>query len=231
LWYDKHMPKKIKSLRFSKGLLLALLVEIIVGFLAIITCLSLLLFFFRKIIYGYDSAIIHWVYSFRSPAMTSFEKLVTFFGGEIFIACGIVLFVLAIMRKHRVSAFNFAFVLIFGVILNLLIKEIFQRARPNYLPLAHESSYSFPSGHTMNSFIFYACIAYFIIRNTKNKTVKLLTAIGFLAIVLLIGFSRIYLGVHYPSDVTAGYISGMLWFGVVILVEKTARKFQLFKQS
>jgi undecaprenyl-diphosphatase len=223
------MSTIIKLSRLRKSLLFALVTEVVVGVLAIIASLSLLLHFFDEVLFTYDSTIIHWVYSFRGNEMTGFMKFVTFFGGEIFITVGIILFFLAIVRKHKISAFNFAFVLIFGVILNFLLKDIFQRARPNFMPLAHESSYSFPSGHTMNSFIFYACITYFIFRNTKNRTVKLLTLTGFFLIVLLIGFSRIYLGVHYPSDVTAGYISGILWFGLVLVVEKTARKYGLFK--
>ena len=214
-----------------KKIVFAMMAEVAVGVLAIITSLSLLLFFFDKVLYKYDATIIHFVYSLRSDAMTTIMKCVTFFGGEIFITAGIIVFFLAIFNKHKISAFNFGFVLIFGIILNFLLKDIFQRARPSYMPLAHESSYSFPSGHTMNSFIFYACIAYFIIRNIKSKNLRMLTLIGFLIVEFLIGLSRIYLGVHYPSDVTAGYIAGALWFGLVLIVEKTAKKFGLFKRA
>ncbi len=215
----------------NKSFLPAVLIigaELAVGVLAIIAYLSFFLVIFTHNLSNFDKSIIDWVYSFRSESLTAVMKVITFFGGEIFITCGIVVLLGLLYKKHKVSTFNFTVLLVFGTIINLLLKFIYQRPRPEYQPLMFESTYSFPSGHAMNSFIFYVCLAYFINRNTKNVKVRILSVSFFGVLIGLIGLSRIYLGVHYPSDVLAGYIAGLLWFGVIVIVEKTARKFKLF---
>jgi undecaprenyl-diphosphatase len=123
--------------------------------------------------------------------------------------------------KKRKDALVFSFTLFFGIGLNLLLKDMFHRPRPHLMPLVHETSYSFPSGHAMNSFIFYTCLSFFVFRKLKNRQlgISLITVSGVL--LLLIGISRIYLGAHYPSDVLAGYMAGLCWFVVVFLFEKT----------
>ena len=204
--------------------------EIVAGVLGIIAFLSFLLIFFRNFLGTFDRAIIEWVYSFRSESANEFMKIITFFGGEIFLICGILLLLALIYQKHRVSTFNFGVLLVFGTVINLLLKFVFQRPRPDYLPLMFESTYSFPSGHAMNAFIFYACLAYFINRNTRSRKIRLFTVLLFALLITSIGISRIYLGVHYPSDVLAGYTAGILWFAVIVVVEQTARKFKLFKK-
>jgi undecaprenyl-diphosphatase len=158
-------------------------------------------------------------------------KFFTFLGGEIFLTSGILLLLALLYKRHKVSSFNFTVLLVLGTIINLLLKFVFQRPRPDYLPLMFESTYSFPSGHAMNSFIFYSCIAYFIFRNTKSVGVRIFAGVLLSILVLMIGISRIYLGVHYPSDVLAGYIAGILWFLLIVFIEKTASKFKLFKKS
>ncbi len=215
----------------NKSMLPALLIigaELAVGLLAIIAYLSFFLVIFTNQLGSFDKTIIDWVYSFRSDVLTVLMKGITFLGGEIFITIGILVLLGVLYQKHKVSTFNFTVLLVFGTIINLVLKLVYQRQRPNYLPLMFEATHSFPSGHAMNSFIFYACVAYFINRNTKNVKVRIFSVSFFGVLIGLIGLSRIYLGVHYPSDVLAGYIAGLLWFGVIVLVEKTARKFTFF---
>lgn len=204
--------------------------ELLVGVMAIIVCLSFLLTISRNYLESFDQSIIRFVYSFRSDGITELMKFFTFLGGEIFLVSGIILLLALLLRKHKISSFNFAVLLVFGTIINLLLKNVYQRPRPDYLPLLFESTYSFPSGHAMNSFIFYSCIVYFIIRNIKNTGVRVATILFFGALVYMIGLSRIYLGVHYPSDVLAGFIAGSLWLVLSLLVEKTAQKYKLFKR-
>lgn len=216
----------------KKTLLTALFIifiELAVGVLVIIAFLSLLLEISRNNLMIFDRTVIDFIYSFRSEAFTEIMKFITFLGGEIFLVSGILLLLALVYRKHKISSFNFTVLLVFGTVINLLLKFIYQRPRPDYLPLMFESTYSFPSGHAMNSFIFYSCIAYFIFRNTTSTKIKVISGLLLGVLVFMIGISRIYLGVHYPSDVLAGFVAGMLWFAVIVLVEKTARKFKLFK--
>ncbi len=227
-------PKEI--LRFSKSsrAAITLTTEIILGIYAVIGSLFLFLKLADKIIdkevISFDWAIMHFMYSFRSDALTSFMKTVTFFGGEIFLGGTIIVTILLLLRKHKKDALIFAFILFFGIVLNLLLKDMFQRPRPDIMPLIHESSYSFPSGHAMNSFIFYISLCYFIFRDTRKKKLSIILTLLSVILILAIGISRIYLGVHYPSDVIAGFAAGLLWFALVLLFEKTIIFLQLFKK-
>lgn len=202
-----------------------LLSELIAGVLITILTLGLFLKLgenvINKEVITFDSTLVHLIYTFRNPYMTSIMKILTFIGGPTVTIILAVLITLTILRKHKKDALIFSFTLLFGMLLNLLLKDLFHRSRPLFLPLAHETSYSFPSGHAMNAFIFYTCISFIILRKMKNRKLSFMLMFLSVLMILLIGLSRIYLGVHYPSDVLAGYIAGICWFAIVLLFEKT----------
>ena len=89
--------------------------------------------------------------------------------------------------------------------LNQILKYIVQRNRPEGYRLIDESGYSFPSGHSMVSTAFYGFLIYLVIKKVKNKYLKNFLVILLSILIILIGFSRVYLGVHYASDVIAGF--------------------------
>jgi undecaprenyl-diphosphatase len=106
-----------------------------------------------------------------------------------------------------------------GTGLTILIGKIyFHRERPNVLAFYNEPSYSFPSGHATVSVAFYGLLFYFIIRNVKNIKHKFQLIAVSLLFILLLGFSRLYLCVHYLSDVAAGYSLGLLWLLLAISI-------------
>lgn len=114
-------------------------------------------------------------------------------------------------------------------IVNIKIKELIERARPAFEPLVHETSYSFPSGHSMNSAVMYPVIAYFLIKHvpffTKRKrAVTVFTGV----LVILIGLSRIYLGAHFPTDVLAGFSLGLCLVSLFALFDE---KYHPFRQK
>lgn len=227
--------KVINIILFSKSskATLALGIEILLGIATIIVSLSIL---FRlahnvlnKEVISFDTSVTDFVYSFRSPFMTDIMSTITFLGGDIFLAIAIIITILLLLRKHKKDALIFSFILFFGTALNLLLKSLFARPRPELMPLVRETSYSFPSGHAMNSFVFYMALSYFIFRNTGNRKLGVLLTVLSCLLVFLIGISRIYLGVHYPSDVVAGYFAGLFWFAIVLLFEKTLIFLRLFK--
>lgn len=234
------MKKKLiqfsfKLFNFSKSSRTAstLVIEIIIGISAVIGSLYIFLKLSHKIIsqeiMSFDTTIIYFVYTFRSPFFTEIMKTITFFGGEFFLGATIIVTILLLFRRHKKDAFVFGFILLFGISLNLLLKDLFQRPRPTLEPLIHEITYSFPSGHAMNSFVFYMALSYFVFRNTRNRKLGIwLTAISWM-LVFFIGLSRIYLGAHYPSDVLAGFVAGLLWFVTVLLFEKTLIFLRLFQ--
>ena len=138
-----------------------------------------------------------------SDFATPIAKFITNFGGAL-VLIGTTI-VLAISIKNR--RIGLSIVANLGIItgLNLLLKQIVQRPRPTEYRIVNETGYSFPSGHSMVSMAFYGFLIYLIYKYVKNPYLKI-GLITFLSILIIsIGFSRIYLGVHYTSDVMAGF--------------------------
>jgi len=157
----------------------------------------------------------HW----RSPALTVFMRFVSHFGK---------LWVLAVLsvsvggallwaRSHR-RLYAFAATVVGGAILNPALKEVYQRARPSGIEvLGTAHGYSFPSGHAMGATLFFGSLAYviyFSIDHSRRLRVLAVTLCALLTVT--IGASRVYLGVHYLSDVVAGFFAGLCWLAVCL---------------
>ena len=134
-------------------------------------------------------------------------KLITNFGGVIgLIILAIVVSTILIIKKKTLMGILIWVNLACSGLLNQILKRIVQRPRPTEYRLIEENGYSFPSGHSMVSATFYGFFIYLIFKNVKNKYIKW-SSISFLSLlIILIGISRIYLGVHYTSDVMAGFV-------------------------
>lgn len=104
--------------------------------------------------------------------------------------------------------------LVLATLLNLLLKTLVQRPRPEGYRLVAESGFSFPSGHSMVAMAFYGLLIWMVWRYEKDAFVRWLGIIGFGLVIVLVGLSRIYLGVHYASDVLAGFCASIAWLGV-----------------
>lgn len=140
---------------------------------------------------------------FMNDITTSIFKVITNLSGELFLI--VLTIILIIFIKNKKIKLVIPINLIIIAILNLILKNIVQRPRPTEFRLVEEKGYSFPSGHSMISMAFYGLLIYLIYRYVKNKKLKY-TLITLLSILIfLIGVSRIYLGVHYASDVIAGF--------------------------
>ena len=137
-----------------------------------------------------------------SDTLTPFVKWITWFGS----ATALILITLFIIIKNKQVGFLVGCNLIIITILNQVLKLIIQRPRPDEYRIIDASGYSFPSGHSMISMAFYGFIIYLICKYVNNKILKYFL-IGLLgSLIILIGVSRVYLGVHYVSDVIAGFI-------------------------
>ena len=149
-----------------------------------------------------------------SDFVTPIAKFITNFGGVIFLSIATVTLFLVIKSK-KIGLSIISNVVIITV-LNQLLKRILQRPRPTEFRIVEETGYSFPSGHSMVSMAFYGYLIYLIYRYIKNKYVKW-TLITILSILIyLIGISRIYLGVHYTSDVLGGFLLSISYLVVYI---------------
>lgn len=211
------------------------LVEILIGsflvVLAVLLFLDLSKHVFTENILAFDRAVSETVYSIRSPFLTAIMLFVTFLGGNIALFVGSVgIFLFLLVKRYRQEALLFIFTFSTGVFLNLLLKYVVARARPEIAPLINEIFYSYPSGHSMNSFVFYSLLAYLFYHFSRNLTLSILVGLGCLFLILLIGVSRVYLGVHYPSDVVAGYLAGIGWLLTVLVVQRTLRMYRYLKK-
>ena len=137
-------------------------------------------------------------------SLTPFAKIITWFGSPIcLILITILLFVLI---KNKKIGLLITINLVAITILNQLLKFILQRPRPEEFRVINETGYSFPSGHSMISAAVYGLLIYLIYKNIKNKHTKNVLIIILSLLIIMIGISRIYLGVHYTSDVLAGFL-------------------------
>lgn len=139
-----------------------------------------------------------------SDKLTPLVKMVTWFGSA---TCLILLTViLFIFVKNKKACLLIGTNLVIITILNQTLKTLLQRPRPTGFRIINETGYSFPSGHSMISMAFYGFLIYLIYKNIKNKYLKFTLIIILFILIISIGLSRIYLGVHYTSDVLAGFL-------------------------
>jgi len=155
----------------------------------------------------------NWVYSEvtreMSPGLTSVMKFITHMGDPVVVfAICLVLFIIPYTRRKFVIPVAIAVSI--SAVLNFILKNIFARPRPDILRLINETDYSFPSGHAMINMALYAMIVILTIKYAKSKFTKSVVTIYCIGITFLIGLSRIYLGVHYTTDILGGWCFGLI---------------------
>ena len=174
----------------------------------------------------FDRETAAYLHSLATPSLTTFFLIVTAFGSiEAVGLLGVI--VAAVLARRRQWLYLGIWVAAVGgsVVLDRLLKDLFARPRPFFEhPLLLETSYSFPSGHAMESFVAYGMLAYFAVLALESWRARTAVVFGTALLVLLIGFSRMYLGVHYFSDVVAGYAAGGVWLSALITGAETIRR-------
>ncbi len=139
-----------------------------------------------------------------SDFMTPIAKIITNFGSATVLICISAISLLVVKNKKIGLTISVNLAMASGI--NFLLKNILQRPRPTEFRLIDESGYSFPSGHSMVSMAFYGFLIYLIYKYVKNKKLKLILITFLSLLIFSIGISRIYLGVHYTSDVIGGFL-------------------------
>lgn len=164
---------------------------------------------------SYIDSIVHaYILKIRTDNLNSFFNVFTELGGASFLL-GLCV-ILFITMKNKKRALYIFINLVLAFIVNETVKSMFMRTRPIGINLIQETGYSFPSGHSMVSLTFYGLLTYMILKNIKNKVLKVIINMVFLLLVFTIGFSRIYLGVHYLSDVIAGFLLSCIYLTIFI---------------
>ena len=171
-----------------------------------------------------DIKIYNFIISFKSEFNTYFFKIITFLCSIKFIALMCIILILLTLIKKDKSYLLIIFATLVSSVVNLIIKNIIRRDRPDKINwLITESNFSFPSGHSMMATVFYGFLTYLLHRSKLNKSVKIIILIMVLFLILLIGISRIYLGVHYTSDVIGGFLWGSTLLILIIVLTKKGK--------
>lgn len=166
---------------------------------------------------GFDERVLHWIAQHRGDVLDEVMLEITALGnGAVLLMLVLVASVFLWLTQHKWSVYLLLLAVIGGDILNSVLKGFFQRPRPTVVEAVDSvTSMSFPSGHAMTSFITYGAVAYLVGRLEPTRTLRIVTWAFAGLIVVAIGVSRMYLGVHYPSDVLGGFLGGLAWLAFV----------------
>jgi membrane-associated phospholipid phosphatase len=176
---------------------------------------------------AFDDRVSHWFNMHGSPGWTQIMFAITWVHGAIGIPVLSIAFVLFLARMRdwywcaAVAATTFG-----GMMLNIGLKYVFRRGRPSFTnPLVNIATYSFPSGHTAGATLFYSVLAAYLMSRTTSVSTRAVIAVLASTMVFLVGFSRIYLGAHYLSDVVGAILEGLAWLAVCLTAVATARRY------
>ncbi|MCB7482040.1 phosphatase PAP2 family protein [Christiangramia sediminis] len=169
---------------------------------------------------GIDQQVTDYVLSFRSPALTDFFIFMTH-AGDIY---GYLIVLTLYLLISRLIFKRWKFVILSTLVLalatgsNMILKRFINRARPGIEHMVSVETLSYPSGHAMSAMAFYGFLIYLCTKFRINRLLKTAIIVLLSFIILSIGISRIYLGVHFPSDIAGGFIAGLIWVVFCILI-------------
>jgi len=212
---------------FRKRLLQKLSLSLLLGLTAAISVLVFLAWLTDEVLEGgtraFDEAIRRAIHQIASPTLTTLMRGISFLGSTQFLFVATTVIVIwFIFRRWKREAILLAITMIGASLLNITLKLAFKRVRPEpFFNLATPKSFSFPSGHSLASFCFFGALAVILNARIGSRRLRLVISVTAAVLVLLIGISRIYLGVHYPTDVIAGFCAALIWTGAVKFVEET----------
>jgi len=195
----------------------------LITMISIFLIMSYLFWNFSKVVsktelVSIDSVWVERIQGKISEQITPIMSFFTFLGSTTWLALAtLFIFIVLFIKKRRVEAILFVSTMAFSGIFNQLLKMLYHRPRPTIRPLIEASGYSFPSGHSMASFTFYGLLAFFIILKFKSIVVRLSVIFLTALTISTVGISRIYLGVHYPTDVLAGFTAGAATLAIFLI--------------
>ncbi len=161
----------------------------------------------------FDESIRNFIHGFAAPPLTALMKFFSFAGSPLFLVIlGAIVITVFLYLKRKRAIILFLITMLGEIILNPALKTYFGRARPAaFFDYPLPSSFSFPSGHAFGSLCFFGILAWLVAARVPNKRTKIAIGVAAFVLIFFIGLSRIYLGVHYPSDILAGYTAGLVW--------------------
>jgi undecaprenyl-diphosphatase len=223
-----RLSKGVKKIWAGLALLSA---ELIVVLIVFIFSMIAFIFITRNVFIlkneQFDYKVFDFLKSYVSTRNNQIMLFITFLGTHIFlIPANLVLIIYFLfIKKHRWFSIKIPTIALSSMGLMFSLKNLFGRHRPDIPLLREAQGLSFPSGHAFMSMTFYGLLIYIIWKTVKPKWLKRVLVVFLALLILIIGFSRIYLRVHYPSDVLAGFTTGFLWLVISLWVLRRMEKF------
>jgi undecaprenyl-diphosphatase len=179
---------------------------------------------------AFDIAVFHFMRTFVSSGRTETLLFFTKLGNSQFLLPANILLTayFLFIRKHKWYSIKIPSIALSSVMLMSLLKLMFTRPRPLVPLLEAAKGFSFPSGHAMSSVTFFGLLIYFTWQSKMNRYIRILIIICLVLLIFIIGFSRIYLRVHYASDVIGGFTAGIIWLTVSLW---TIRKIEFYSKK
>jgi undecaprenyl-diphosphatase len=175
---------------------------------------------------AFDETIRSFVHGFSGEMLTALMNFFSVLGSTLFLSIVFVFILIIFIRNHWKRASALLTTTMAGaIILNFALKTSFARARPvPYFDTPLPASYSFPSGHALFAVCFYGALAWLFAARITNRWLQITVCASAILLVFLIGLSRVYLGVHYPSDVIAGYAAAIVWISTITITDSIFEK-------
>ncbi|HKT68866.1 MAG TPA: phosphatase PAP2 family protein [Terriglobales bacterium] len=174
---------------------------------------------------NFDLHIRSTVHGYANPTLTLAMEALSDVGSPVFLsALFVVLVAIFLFVRWRYAAIWLATAMAGAVGLDVTLKDLFHRARPVAFFIPEPGSYSFPSGHALGSFCFYMVLAGLLTARMRNLPARILIWAFAALLVGAIGFSRVYLGVHWPTDVIAGYAAAAFWVAGLVTGDRYRRR-------
>ncbi len=204
-----------------------LFVALVLFIVAVVAFFAFVYLIFNHQNEKFDFRVFNQLQNIVSPGLTRLMEFITYTGSHHFlIPANLVLIIYFLfIKKHKWYSIKIPVIAIGGVSLMSILKQIFNRPRPLIPLLEPVSGLSFPSGHALMSMSFYGLLIFLVWENVKDKTLKWSLTIFLSLWILLVGFSRIYLRLHYFSDVMAGFAAGIIWLSISIWVLRKIERY------
>lgn len=204
----------------------ALALDLVLALAAVVIFTVLGLSVTRGTTYDLDIAIREAIHAYASVPLTHVMEFITNFGGAWFLwPSGLVIAAVLVRAERRREALLFAIAIAGSEAVNETLKMIFHRQRPEaYFGYPLPPTYSFPSGHSFVSYCFYLALAEILVSADWPTSRKIAVWTAAFLLILTIGLSRIYLGVHYPTDVIGGYTAAVAWTAILRAVHQGSPK-------
>lgn len=213
------------GLVLSAGIVVAVLA--LIGFVGItVEVLS------QSSLVAVDQHVLNYIPSMRTHGLTILFRFFTTAASSISSLFLIIVLGILYWRRQKMPILVLILALGMTALSSTVLKLVIARARPDQLlGLVHESSFSFPSGHTLSATVLYGLLAYMLFRVTTSAIARLEIVVGALSMIILVGYSRVYLGVHFPTDVVASFLAGTFIISLFITAIEMNERYKLWPDA